>query len=862
MPNAVSRPGRRVRTAFLVCGSAVLAACADRQGPTAPLTLPEVPDRTTVLRCTASVSQQSLECVGAQEGGAQSAVSPGGPSRDGRIVGRQGWYVRLTSSGNSYAGGVYSMNVTVQNLSNVAMATGDGATRHAGGVRVFFAEDPVGHDGTVSVANATGETFFTAAGQEYFQYGGSIGGTDQGELGAEGVLASGEVSAAKQWQFNVQAGMDFFTFLVYVSAETPAGTIATVAPQVTSISPATVVPGATATLTGINFNASAASNTVRVGGVAATVQSGSTTQLLVTVPCVPSGSKGVQVTQGGMTGVALAAPLQVAQRALTVGQAAILSDEGDAACNELPATGADARYVLAVYNTDSNPSSFTGFQITGDPAAAPAALQAAPVASLQQGEVDPHARLLEMNRREGERLAARFRGDARMRPSLNVSADPVEPPLTRTIRVANINTNTFCNSYYEVNATRVYYSGKVAIYEDDATPAGLRSSDNAAMATYYQKIGDEFNADMEPVIRTHFGDPLARDAATDNNGVVVALFTPVINNNFGGVAGFVVSCDQFPNAAGNTSSNFGEFFYAYQPTVVGTGYASFTPDSWYRSIRATFIHETKHVASYVARVVNGTGNWEEGWLEEGTARHSEELWARNSIYNVAWKGNTGYGSAATPGSIYCDVRPNTAACTATNPRRPSLNMQRHFSTLYTFMGAPSQYSPFGRTPFDGSVFYATSWSLNRYAIDRYAASDAAFLTALTQSSLTGTANFAARAGVPLAEVMGGWALSLYTDDYPGITVDASISMPTWNFPNIYAGFKTDFAGTYTRATPIVPASVGLGTFTALSSGNVYGGGVVYYELSGTHVDTQLVKLTGAGGGALPSSVRMAIARLQ
>ncbi|HEX5872960.1 MAG TPA: hypothetical protein VFY65_21155, partial [Longimicrobium sp.] len=105
MPNAVSRPGRRVRTAILVCGSAVLAACADRQGPTAPLTLPEMPDRTTVLRCTASVSQQSLECVGVDEGGAQSSVSPGGagPSRDGRIVGSQGWYVRLTASGNSYA---------------------------------------------------------------------------------------------------------------------------------------------------------------------------------------------------------------------------------------------------------------------------------------------------------------------------------------------------------------------------------------------------------------------------------------------------------------------------------------------------------------------------------------------------------------------------------------------------------------------------------------------------------------------------------------------------------------------------------------------------------------------------------------
>lgn len=863
MRNTVSRPGRRARTALLACGAALLGACADRQGPTTPLAPPDAAARATLLRCTASVAQGTMECVGVPESGALASASAGaGPSLDERIVGRQGYYVRLASSGLSYAGGVFSLNVTVQNLTNLAMATADGATRHANGVRVFLIDDPVGVGGTVTVANATGQAFFTAADQDYFQYGGSIGGTDQTELGAEGVLASAEISSARQWQFNVPGGTDSFSFSVYVSSETPAGAMQTVAPQVTSISPATLVPGGTATLTGINFNPTPASNVVLVGGVAAAVTGGSTTQLQATVPCRASGTVGVQVTQGGMTGVAVAKPLQVAQRTLGVGEAAILSAAGDAGCNELPATGADARYLVAVYNADGNPSASTGFQIAGDPAALPQAqARTEPRPSPQPVQADRHTELLEMNRRAGERLQARFRGDPRMRPSLNVAAVAVEPPLTRTIRVADINTSNFCNSYYSVNATRVYYSGKLAIYEDDATPAELRASGNAAMAAYYQKIGDEYNADMEPVIRTHFGDPLARDAATDNNGVLVALFTPVVNNNFAGVAGFVVSCDQYPADPSNASSNFGEVFYAYQPTVDGTGYAEFTPDSWYRTIRATFIHETKHVASYVARVVNGTGNWEVSWLEEGTARHAEELWARNSVYNVAWKGNTGYGSAASPGSVYCDVRV-TEACSATNPRRPSLNMQRHFSALYTFMGAPHQYSPFGRTPFDASTFYATSWSLNRYAIDRYAASDAAFLTALTQSSLTGTANFTARAGVPLAEVMGGWALSLYADDYPGITANAAMQMPTWDFPGIYAGLEADFASTYTRAKPIVPTPVALGGFAPLSVSAVYGGGVVYYELSGTHLQPQLLSLAGADGGALGGTLRMAIARLQ
>jgi hypothetical protein len=115
-------------------------------------------------------------------------------------------------------------------------------------------------------------------------------------------------------------------------------------------------------------------------------------------------------------------------------------------------------------------------------------------------------------------------------------------------------------------------------------------------------------------------------------------------------------------------------------------------------VRSTFIHESKHVASQAARTDKGAP-YESAWLEEGTARHSEELWARQSIYDVAWKGNTGYGSAAAPNSIYCDLRPTDSACTASDPRRPSLNMFRHFSSIYTYLSSSNSalLSPFGAT---------------------------------------------------------------------------------------------------------------------------------------------------------------------
>jgi hypothetical protein len=399
------------------------------------------------------------------------------------------------------------------------------------------------------------------------------------------------------------------------------------------------------------------------------------------------------------------------------------------------------------------------------------------------------------------------------------------------------------------------------------------------MAAYYQQIGDQFNADMEPIVHTNFGDILRRDAVTDNNGIEIALFTPRINTSFSGVAGFVVSCDQYPNddaatpavggpytgTGSNGSSNFGEFFYAYEPTAAGTGYASFTADQWYRTIRSTFIHESKHVASMAARVANGAPTFEAGWLEEGTARHSEELWMRNAVDDVAWKGNTGYGSAANPINLWCDARPTTAACNA-NTRRPAVIMQRHFTTLANYLVGQNGrfYSPFGPSPDDGSsLFYAFSWSLVRYSIDRQGASDAAFLTALTNSTTSGAANLAARAGVSIDQLLGGWGLTLYADDYPGLgTPGADIQFPTWNLRSIYAGLNTDFPGSYTSPFLLVPTPLSFGTFAPLASTTIRGGGTRYYEFSGTQSAPQLLRLEASGGGTPSSSLRIAVARLQ
>ena len=233
--------------------------------------------------------------------------------------------------------------------------------------------------------------------------------------------------------------------------------------------------------------------------------------------------------------------------------------------------------------------------------------------------------------------------------------------------------------------------------------------------------------------------------------------------------------------------------------------------------------------------------------------------------NTAWKSNIGYGSASSPINVYCDVRPGFQECSG-NPRRPASIMQRHFTTLYTHMFASNArlITPFGRTPSDnGSYFYAIAWSLVRYAVDRYGVSEAAFLTALTQSTTSGVPNLTARAGVSVDQLLGGWALSLFADDYPGlVNPPADIQIPTWNFRSIYAGLNTDFPATYTLAYPAQGTSLAFGSFGPISVTTMYGGGLLWYQISGTQNNAQILRLAANGGGPLSSTIRIAIARLR
>jgi len=240
------RTVRLIDAGLLSAAVVFVAACAE-SGPTDPTRL----FRTELITCQASVTARTLTC-----GESQAQASSG--INFNLVLGGQGALVRLASSGTAYSAGVFSTNVTVENLIAQAMNTANGTTPDTGGVKVFFSSGPTvtGGSGVVSVANADGMGTFTASNQLFYRY-------SSGAL-----LASGSTSSSKLWQFTVPGTVTQFTFQVFVTTRLQDEVSPIVALGLSrSPSALTIAPGgsgpATVTVTRTNYTGAV---TLSLGG--------------------------------------------------------------------------------------------------------------------------------------------------------------------------------------------------------------------------------------------------------------------------------------------------------------------------------------------------------------------------------------------------------------------------------------------------------------------------------------------------------------------------------------------------------------------------------------------------------------------
>jgi len=257
------------------------------------------------------------------------------------------------------------------------------------------------------------------------------------------------------------------------------------------------------------------------------------------------------------------------------------------------------------------------------------------------------------------------------------------------------------------------------------------------------------------------------------------------------------------------------------------------------------------LASYAERIAANT-RAEEMWLEEGTARHAEELYSRG-LSNATWKGNTTYDA------IVCEVL------------NPQLNPQcagwpyvmfKHFDGLYEFMQANGSLSPIGKADSDDFTFYASAWGLVRWAAD-LAPNEAEFFKRLTVGPQSGIANLEAATGKRWPEILGDWTMALAVDDYPGIVPEREQTVASWNLRNVFAGMNASFAerGFYTARYPLEPQRQAFGTFTIPES-EVRGGAGRVIEITGTWPGQQVLELQAPGGATPPNTLRLVVTRVQ
>ncbi len=653
---------------------------------------------------------------------------------------------------------------------------------------------------------------------------------------------------------------------------TPA--VTAISPIVTSVSAATITAGVPFTITGQRFGATIAANTVHVDGLIATVTAATQTQLTAVLasaglPCIPTLTAAVQVTTVGGVGAGSARVQLAPQRSLGIGESLVLTNASSSACNELSAgTG---RYLVTVQHAGralgagSIALALDGRAGVGDAVVIYEAHNNSDPARVNGVATAParaHARA-HGSVLDASGAAVRIMRAAQLSPATSAprrTAALEIPPVNGIVpvRVPDLESASICSNFTTIGARTVFQGTNVVILEDTLSKKGGVPTLAGAMDELYAEVGREFDAVLWPLAQ-RFGDPLVMDSRLDDNGKVVLVATPRMNDFYEGeLLGAVVTCDLFSRAQ-FAASNVGEMMYLQVPTSLDIGLGHGTRARWSYEIRGTIAHELKHIVSFAGRVVR-MQPLEESWLEEATARHAEELFARARL-GFSPTGNTGYAA------LQCESRVLLGDPTCAGTPRAMLP---HFEGLWDFLSAPATHSPLGATTAGDVSFYGSAWSLTRWSIDHGTSSEESFLQQLTSSGQSGVTNLEARSGRTWDDILGRWSLALFAETRGANVLDATLRLPSWDLANLFAGLCTDVgacgsafgAARFTRAQPLRPVVMFAPNFS-VQTGDLVPGGFAAIEVApGAAGSRRLLNLRNANGGALPPTARLAIVRIE
>jgi hypothetical protein len=633
---------------------------------------------------------------------------------------------------------------------------------------------------------------------------------------------------------------------------------------IASITPAELVEGRTATITGHGFKTFAALNTVLVGGSAATVTAATATELQIVVPslCRPTGPVDVQVRVGTASTEVVPHPLRSSAQPLRLaaGEMALVGAP-DALCLQFESTAADEQYLVGVQSTSEDVSSMLGLRVratpdTGPGALAPSADRAIVPDRPVGGRRLPSDRLRDLlARHRTSELRYRAREvalaraglasvEAMRRAGAGARLTPAAVPQVGDrlpIRVPDHMGTNPCAEFVEVSGL-VRYVGRQGIFVvDEANPSGGFSDAQLA------ELARSFDEDIHPVLVERFGAPLDMDG----NGRVIVVLTRKLNEwlSTAGVLGFVTSVDLVPRAT-CPSSNHGEYYYSFAPDPAGELGTELSAADALELERVLIAHETTHVIQFGRRAAfpGATGHLPR-WQAEGQAMLAEE------VVSYRLRGRT-TGANYGPDVLFDDDRRSWHGSAFVDLfgyygfRTPTLRVAGAPEQC-SFLGAPEEGN---RGPCLGNMAYGVSWSFLRWLSDQFGPAvggEAALHRAIIESPNTGFATIERVVGEPRSRLLAWWAASLRVDDRLA-GADPRLSWSSWDL----AGIEESVVET----GRLSPRARGFSAFDDAIF--VRAGSTAYYLLGGGGRPATSFRVRTLTSGAPPPEVQVWVVRLR
>lgn len=628
------------------------------------------------------------------------------------------------------------------------------------------------------------------------------------------------------------------------------------------VSPALLVEGQAATITGTGFSPVAAANSITIDGIVVNVTQATTTSLQFTVPetgCRPRRTVPLQVRLGAETSNTVMQEVTPASFVtLAVGEMAAIQSPADR-CLQFAASAAAQRYVFGVQSVSQTAATLTPVTVastlpagaTTSPPLAPAAAAPAPA-----GFVNPaidRAALLRWQQHIAatadmyERNAPMFaRLQQQTRALAPVAAVPTVPETVQegqdvTIRFPNFSGNT-CELAMSLPVRVRRITNRAIFLEDQANPVLLPNADFDAAGAAFEL---SYNYDVD-----NFGAP----GGADGTARVVIVMTKEVNRIASPPLGFVSHGDRFP-VAQCAASNEVKMIYLRGPDPTGLYNAGvYSIATLNQDLTNLLLHEFAHIIQSTRRNAAG-GSFMASWLEEGLATAGQEI---GGFQFAGLQDGMNYGRTVAYNTLGGDPRAffhfvsdylgyfgfNFASGHAAGTPEEC-----------TWVGSTGSGGNPGPCSFANRILYGVPWSLIKHTIDRRLGGPAMqknFLRAF--SDYTGAPGFPALQsvlGMPVATMMAEWAPVLYIDDrYPAAV---NFQLRNWNLRDIAAAWNTPNA----ELIPRMRAFDAFNDFLDLRAGSS-----AYYEISGANRPATAVRFRDGSNNPLPDFIQIWIVRVQ